>query len=364
MKGLAFKREYKINMTIKELLTITEKRGASDLHLIVSYPPMVRVNGELIAIPNYNNLIKEDIDQLIASVTTQIQLKFFYANKELDLSIASDSAFYRVNLYYQRSTPSAAFRLIPQQIRTIDELGLPKLLHEFTKLRQGLVLMTGPTGHGKTTTQAALINSINMEKSQHIITIEDTIEYVFPKGKSIVSQRELHTDTSSWRFALRAALREDPDVVLVGEMRDLETIQATITLAETGHLVFATLHTNTAAQSIERVVDVFPPSQQNQARAQLADILEGIVSQRLVLATQGGRVPATEILLATTAVRTAIRDGKTHQIDNIIQTSAEVGMHLLEISLANLVNNGTISLEVAKDWAYRPDELMRQLKRK
>jgi len=351
-------------MTVKELLTITEKRGASDLHLVVNYPPMVRIDGDLVVVPNYNNLNKEDISGLIASVITQVQLKLFQANKELDLSISSDNAFYRVNLYYQRGTPSAAFRLIPQQIRSIEELGLPKLLHTFTKLRQGLVLITGPTGHGKTTTQAALINEVNNERAQHIITIEDPIEYVFPRGKSIVSQRELHTDTTAWHLALRAALREDPDVVLVGEMRDIETVRSTITLAETGHLVFATLHTNTAAQSIERVIDVFPSGQQDQIRIQLADILEGVVSQRLVLATQGGRVPATEILLSTAAVRTAIREGKTHQIDNIIQTSAEIGMHLLEHSLADHVNSGIIELEVAKEWAYRPEELIRQLKNK
>lgn len=351
-------------MTINELLTITQKRGASDLHLVVDYPPMIRIDGELISVANYNNLTKADVEQLISSITTQIQLKLFYENKELDLSVSSDDAFFRVNLYYQRGTPAVALRLIPQQIRTIEELHLPKMLHEFTRLRQGLVLITGPTGHGKTTTQAAIINEINMERSQHIITIEDPIEYVFPKGKSIVSQREIHTDTSAWHLALRASLREDPDVVLVGEMRDIETIRSTITLAETGHLVFTTLHTNTAAQSIERVIDVFPSSQQSQIRMQLAEIMVAIVSQRLVLATTGGRVPATEILLNTPAVKTAIRDGKTHQIDNIIQTSGEAGMRLLEISLSNLVNSGIITLEVAREWAYRPEELIRQLKHK
>lgn len=349
-------------MDIHELLDITEKRRASDLHLVVGYTPTIRVDGELVFLPNYPPLKKEDIEQLIYSILNDQQKEIFIANKELDFSITTEVAHFRVNLYFQQSLPSAALRLISKKIRNIAELNLPPILNAFTKLRQGFVLVTGPTGHGKSTTQAALINEINKNSAVHIVTIEDPIEYIYPKKKAIVSQRELHSDTYSWASALRAILREDPNVVLIGEMRDLETIQSAITIAETGHLVLATLHTNTAAQSIERIVDVFPATQQKQVRIQLAEILEGVIAQRLIPATGGGRVPAVEILLASQAVKTAIREGKTHQIDNIIQTSGDIGMNLLEVSLTELVNSGTISLEVAQEYTVRHDELVRQLK--
>ena len=349
-------------MSIHELLDLTEKRQASDLHLMVGYPPTIRVDGELMPLPNYGVLRKQETESLIFELLIPQQKEVFTTNKELDLSVTTKTAHFRVNLYFQQGAPAAAFRLISKQIRTIEQLNLPLILHEFTKLRQGFVLVTGPTGHGKSTTLASMINEINQRAAVHIVTIEDPIEYVYPKAKAIVSQRELHSDTYSWAAALRAVLREDPDVVLVGEMRDLETIQSAITIAETGHLVFATLHTNTAAQSIERIVDVFPSGQQKQIRIQLAEILEGVISQRLVPAIGGGRVPAVELLLSTPAVQTAIREGKTHQIDNIIQTSAELGMNLLEVSLAKLVSKGVISLEAAQEYAFRQDELLRQLK--
>lgn len=347
---------------IHELLDITEKRRASDLHLLVGYTPTIRVDGKLIFLPNYSPLTKKDIEELVYLILNDQQKEVFTANKELDFSITTDRAHFRVNLYFQQNMPSAAFRLISKRIRNIEELNLPPILNAFTKLRQGFILVAGPTGHGKSTTQAAMINEINKSSPVHIVTIEDPIEYIYPKGKAIVSQRELHSDTYSWAAALRAVLREDPDVVLIGEMRDLETIQSAITIAETGHLVFATLHTNTAAQSIERIIDVFPASQQRQVRIQLSEILEGVISQRLIPAIGGGRVPAVEILLASQAVKTAIREGKTHQIDNIIQTSGDIGMNLLEVSLAKLVSKGTISLETAQEYAFRHGELIRLMK--
>jgi twitching motility protein PilT len=239
---------------------------------------------------------------------------------------------------------------------------LPSICHEFTKLRQGLVLVTGPTGHGKSTTLAAMVQKINETRAHHIVTIEDPIEYVYPKGLSIVSQREMHQDTHSWNVALRSVLREDPDVVLIGEMRDFETIAAAITIAETGHLVFATLHTNSAAQTIDRIVDVFPQAQQTQVRQQLASVIEGVLSLRLVPAVGGGRMAIAEIMTGTPAVQTTIRDGKTHLIDNIIQTSAELGMMTLETALANAVKTGRISVETATSYAVRPEDLGRLLK--
>jgi twitching motility protein PilT len=236
---------------------------------------------------------------------------------------------------------------------------LPKIIHSFVNLRQGLILVTGPTGHGKSTTLAALINEINATRATHILTIEDPIEFLFRPQKSIISQREMRGDTHSWQIALRSALREDPDVVLVGEMRDLETIQAALTVAETGHLVLATLHTNSAAQSIDRIVDVFPDAQQSQIRLQLSNVIEAVFSQRLIAGISNGRVPAYEIMLGSTAIKTSIRDGKTHQIDGILQTSQEIGMNTLEKSLADLVKANKITLEVARSWSLRPDELAR-----
>lgn len=257
---------------------------------------------------------------------------------------------------------SAALRLIPSKIRTVEELNLPKISHKFSGLQQGFVLVTGPTGHGKSTTIASLIAEINEARPVHVLTIEDPIEYIYSAGKGIISQRELHLDTHSWEISLRSALREDPDVVLIGEMRDYETIAAAITIAETGHLVFSTLHTNSASQTIDRIVDVFPEHQQGQIRTQLASTLAGVISQRLIPAIGGGRYPAVEILLATPAVKTVIREGKTHLIDNIIQTSADVGMIPLEVSLAALVRAGKISLDTAQGYALRPAELLRHVK--
>lgn len=349
-------------MDIQQLFTETARLEASDLHLIAGFPPMLRVHGNLQPMEGTQVLTAQDTDALVASVLSPAHKELFAANRELDFSIASPVGRFRANVYTQQGTAAATFRLIPSTIKTIDELGLPPICHEFTKLRQGLVLVTGPTGHGKSTTLAAMINAINMRSAHHIVTIEDPIEYVYPKGLSIISQREMHTDTHSWSVALRSVLREDPDIVLVGEMRDYETIAAALTVAETGHLVFATLHTNSAAQSIDRIVDVFPENQQPQVKLQLSSVLEGILAQRLVPATAGGRVAVAEVLTASPAVRTTIREGKTHLVDNIIQTSGELGMVLLESALVKAVREGKVSVETALSYALRPEDMQRLLK--
>ena len=346
-------------MDIKQLLELTARREASDLHLLVGYPPIIRIDGVLAPIQSEPPLTGETIEALIFSMLTSEQKDLFLANKETDFSYAYGSSRFRGNIYFEKAYMAAALRYLPQKIRTIEELTLPKIYHQFVNLRQGFILVTGPTGHGKSTTLAAVLNEINLNRKVHIVTIEDPIEYVYPTGRSIISQREMHTDTHSWNVALRSVLREDPDVVLIGEMRDYETIAAALTIAETGHLVFATLHTNSASQTIDRIVDVFPEKQQAQVRLQLASTLEAILSQRLLPAIGGGRKPVTEILIATPAVQTAIREGKTHLIDNIIQTSGDVGMSLLETSLSALVRSGSISLDTAKEYSLRPEELIR-----
>lgn len=348
-------------MSIQEFLEIVVKKEASDLHLVVGTPVMVRVDGQLMPV-SAAALTPEETETLVFELLSPEQKELLLVNKELDFSFAlGDVARFRVNAYYQKGYLSAALRLIPSYIKTIEELNLPRICHKFAKLRQGFILVTGPTGHGKSTSIASMINEINQTKALHIVTIEDPIEYVYPKAKSLVSQREMHLDTHSWDVALRSVLREDPDVVLVGEMRDFETIASAITVAETGHLVFATLHTNSAAQSIDRIIDVFPENQQAQVRMQLASTIAGIVSIRLVPAIGGGRLPAVEILLASPAVQTAVREGKTHMIDNIIQTSGAEGMILMDASLAYLVHAGRISLDVAQTYCVRPEELDRMI---
>lgn len=352
-------------MQIQELLAYTVQSKASDLHLLVGMAPTIRVDGGLVVVNGAPALTKEEIETMLFATLSAEQKELLLANKELDYSFGygqgayGDAGRFRINLYYQRGFLAAALRFLPPTIRSIEELRLPKVVHDFANLRQGLVLVCGPTGHGKSTTLAAIINEVNMNHDAHILTIEDPIEYVYPKGKSIISQREMGNDTHSWPLALRSALREDPDVVLVGEMRDPETMGAAITIAETGHLVLSTLHTNSASQSISRIVDSFPSHQQNQIRIQLAETLKGIVSQRLLPKINGGRAPAVEILVGTTAVASNIRDGKNHLIDSTIQTSQEVGMITLEMSLASLVKDGSISLEVAQSYSQHPDELAR-----
>lgn len=352
-------------MTIDKLLEITVNKKASDLHLVVGMPPMLRINSQLVPVLNLEALTSQDTKQLVMAMLNDEQKEMFLVNKELDFSFSyQQEARFRVNVYHERGEIAAALRLLPAKIPTIEELNLPEICHRFAELKQGFILVTGPTGQGKSSTLAAIIDEINRQRAEHIVTIEDPIEYIFNHQRSMISQREIRGDTHSWKIALRSCLREDPNVVMIGEMRDLETIAAGLTIAETGHLVFATLHTNSAGQSIDRIVDVFPEHQQGQVRMQLSNTLEAVLSQRLLPCLEGGRIPATEILVATPAVRNTVREGKTHLIDNIIQTSAEVGMMTLEMSLAKLVRTGKISLDVAKAYALRPQSLMRLLNTK
>lgn len=351
-----------IPLDIKQLLEITVQTKASDLHILADSPPMIRVDGRLLPIGQQPNLTPENTKELIFSLLTPQQKDLLMTNKELDFSFSFENkGRFRVNAYFEKGRLAAALRLIPLKIRAIEQLNLPKICHYFSRLKAGFVLVTGPTGHGKSTTLAAIIEEINKTRREHIVTIEDPIEYLYQNKESIISQRELHRDTHSWVVALRSVLREDPDVVLVGEMRDYETIAAALTIAETGHLVFATLHTNSASQTIDRIVDVFPEHQQAQIRMQLSNSLEAVFSQRLLPALGGGRVPVAEILMATSAVKSTIREGKTHLIDNIIQTSQESGMMVLEKSLAEWVRMGRISREIAISWSLRPKELTRLL---
>lgn len=355
-------------MDLEKILSLLIQNKASDMHLQPSLPPMMRVDGELLPLPSFVALSGEDIENLLYKIFTPEQKELLLANKELDFSFGFNNGLvngtggrFRGNAFYQRGVLCAAFRFLPPIIKTVEELGMPKILHSFAALKQGFVLVCGPTGHGKSTTIATLINEINQQHTGHILTIEDPIEYVYPKGKSIISQREMGMDTHSWAMALRSALREDPDIVFVGEMRDPETMAAAITIAETGHLVFSTLHTNSASQSIDRIVDSFPSFQQAQIRTQLSASLKGVVSQRLLPKLGGGRVAAVEVLVGTPAVASNIRDGKTHLIDSVIQTSQDVGMIPLETSLAQLVFGGAITLETAKSYALHEEELLRMV---
>lgn len=329
-------------LELQKLLSVTLERNASDLHLIVGEPPVIRVDSSLIRLEDYHVLSQDVIDDLTKVMLQQSQQDLFGKQLDVDFSYAfKDNVRFRVNIYRQQGSVSIAFRLVPNHIKTLEELGLPPTLRKFAEKRQGLVLMVGPTGHGKSTALASLINEINLGRSEHILTIEDPIEFMFPPKRSIISQREVGLDTPTFSQALRSALREDINVVLVGEMRDLESISAALTLAETGHLIFATMHTNDAAQSIDRIVDVFPAEQQPQVRAQLASVLVGVTSLRLLPKIGGGRVPAFEILMANHAVRNVIRDNKIYEIANIIHTSMEEGMIPLDKTLANLVKQGT-----------------------
>lgn len=341
-------------LELNKLMTLVLERGGSDLHLIAGEPPVIRVDGKLLKLDEYQVLNIEAVQGIVDVLLNSKQKEQLEKQMDIDLSYSfKDDARFRINVYKQKGLLAAAFRLIPNQIKTVAELGLPETLLKFTLPKQGLLLVVGPTGHGKSTAMAALTDYINKTRAEHIVTIEDPIEYVFKSGLSIVNQREVYVDTPSFGQALKAALREDLNVVLVGEMRDLESIQSVITIAETGHLVFATLHTNDAAQSIDRILDVFPPHQQSQVKAQLASILLGVVSLRLLPKIGGGRVPAYEIMLANNAVRNIIREGKTYEIDNTIQTNLEDGMVSLDRSLAGLVRTGQVAIEDAQ--AYVKD---------
>ncbi len=343
-------------LELNKLLSITLERNASDLHLIVGEPPIIRVDSELIRLDDYH-VLSQDVVEDLAGIMLQPAQKDIFA-KQLDADFSynfKDNVRFRVNIYRQQGNISVAFRLVPSQIKSLEELGLPSILRKFSEKRQGLVLMVGPTGHGKSTALASLINEINNTRTEHILTIEDPIEFVFQPKRSIISQREVNLDTPDFSQALRSALREDINVVLVGEMRDLESIGAALTLAETGHLIFGTLHTNDAAQSIDRIVDVFPSDQQPQIRAQLASVLVGVASLRLLPKIGGGRIPAYEILMANHAVRNVIRDNKIYEIANIIHTSMEEGMLPLDKSLAILVKQGLIELDIAQNYVIDND---------
>lgn len=349
----------KIEILLEEVI----KKKASDLHLQVGLPPMLRVDGALVAITGTDALTEESIEALIFAVLDEDQKQILLKDKEFDFSFAfGDLGRFRVNAFHERGNLAAALRLIPNEMQTLEQLGLPPIVSKFADYPRGLVLVTGPTGSGKSTTLAALIHKINHERAAHIITIEDPIEFTHKSVKSVIVQREVHYDTYSFSAALRSSLREDPDVVLIGEMRDLETIAAAITIAETGHLVFATLHTNSAAQSIDRMIDVFPPHQQPQIRAQLSNILMAICSQRLVPTIGGGRVAAAEVLIATPAVRNIIREGKSHQLEAVIQTGAEFGMQSMDKTLVNLIHGGTITYDEARNFAVDIDEIDRLMR--
>jgi len=345
---------------IEKYLEEVVRRNASDLHFQSGSPAILRIDGRLIKSEDTTILSDKQVQELILPVLDAKQKELLITKRELDFSFAfGDLARFRVNAFHEKGSLAAALRLIPTKIRTLEELGMPKIVSDLTKLPRGIVLITGPTGAGKTTTQAAMVDSINTNSTQHIITIEDPIEYQHHNKSSMVVQREVHFDTLSFAAALRSALREDPDVVLIGEMRDLETIATALTVAETGHLVLATLHTNGAAQSIDRIIDVFPSHQQQQIRVQLAGVLQGIISQRLIPMVGGGRVAATEIMVANAAVRNLIRENKSNQIEAVIQTGSSLGMQSMDKVLVSLVNQGKISYEDGKGYAIDVEQFNR-----
>jgi twitching motility protein PilT len=341
--------ELEINKLLMEVL----QNNASDLHLVTGKPPILRVDSALVELKQYDVLSGTTISSMIdVLLDSDEKRKKFKDERELDFSFSfKDNVRFRVNAYFQKGFPAAALRIVPNKIRTLEELSLPTQLKEFTKVPQGLLLVCGPTGHGKSTTLASLIDMINHNTASNIVTIEDPIEFVYTQDKSVINQREVGQDTKTFARALRSVLREDANVVLVGEMRDLESISTTITVAETGHLVFATLHTNDAAQSIDRIIDVFPAYQQNQVRLQLSNILLGVISQRLLPRIGGGRVPALEILTNNTAVSNIIREGKTHQLPNVIHTSTSSGMISMDRYLAELVRSNQVAVEEAQKYA-------------
>lgn len=352
-------QELRIELLLEEVV----KKRASDLHLQVGLPPMIRVDGSLTPAQGYDVLDQAKVEGLVYAILDQDQQQILAKDKEFDFSFAfGNLGRFRVNAFHERGNLAAALRLIPNEIKSVTELGMPNVVMNFADYPRGLVLITGPTGSGKSTTLAALVDKINTERANHIITIEDPIEFTHKSKRSVVVQREVHYDTYSFSAALRSSLRQDPDVVLIGEMRDLETISAAITIAETGHLVFATLHTNSAAQSIDRMIDVFPPHQQPQIRAQLANILMAICSQRLIPAIGGGRVVSAEVLIANSAVRNIIREGKSHQLDAVIQTGADQGMQTMDRTLASLVHAGTITFDEARNYAVDLGEFERLMR--
>ncbi len=351
------------NFDFAEVLTRMVEQRASDVHLSAGYPPALRVRGRITPMEEYGPLLPQATRDTVYSLLNDDQRKRFESQKQLDLAYAVPGvARFRVNCFFQRGAISAAFRRIPHEIPQLDELGLPKVLEEFTRKPRGLVLVTGPTGSGKSTSLAAMLDIINSEREEHILTIEDPIEFLHRHKSCIVNQREIGADAENFAAALKAALREDPDVILVGEMRDLETMETALTAAETGHLVFATLHTQSTAQTVDRIIDIFPAQQQAQVRMQLSIGLQGIVTQQLLPTIDGaGRVVACEVLVPTPAVRNLIREGKTHQIYSAIQTSGSTGMQTMDAHLAQLVRLGRVSRKLAEQRSSVPEELKRLL---
>ncbi len=343
---------------LKELLKLAIQEQASDLHISNGHPPVLRINGRLVPLLKKRKFSPQDTEGLVFALLSDEQRQRFLEEKEIDFSYAfEEGARFRVNVFFQRDAISVALRLVPVQIKTLEELNLPPSLHQFTKANQGFILITGPSSHGKSTTLAALIDEINHTRADRIITIEDPIEYIFRDDRAVIEQREVYQDTLSFARALRSTFRQDPDVIMVGEMRDPETIAIAITAAETGHLVFATLHTNSASQTIHRIVDSFAPAQQDQIRAQLSGSLLGVISQRLIPRLKGGLIPACEIMLNTPAIANLVRENKIHEIPLVIETSAEVGMISINRSLANLVKMKEISVENALNYSLNPSEL-------
>jgi len=336
---------------------------ASDLHITTGLPPVIRIHGKLMPLTEYPKLTPNDTKEMIYSILTQNQREKLERNLEFDFSYGiPGKARFRVNVYYQRDSLGAAFRVIPVKIKNIEELGLPMFLENITDKARGFIVVTGPTGSGKTTTLAALIDKINETRNEHIMTIEDPIEFLHRHKKCMINQREVGSDTKSFADALKYVLRQDPDVIMIGEMRDLETIQAALTAAETGHLVFATLHTQDAPQTIDRIIDVFPPHQQQQIRIQLAGTLQGIVAQQLLPTKDDkGRVAGVELLVPTSGIRNMIREAKTHQIYNSMQTGQKYGMVTMDQSLADLYRRGMITLETAINKAVFPEDLKQML---
>jgi twitching motility protein PilT len=350
-------------VTLRELLEQMVQMGASDLHLTVGTPPVVRIDGKLVRM-NHEMLTADQIKKIAYSMLNEKQKMKFEQNWELDFSFGIESmSRFRANMFMQRGNVAVALRQIPYKVRSFEELGLPKVIAEFSRLPRGLILVTGPTGSGKSTTLAAIIDKINKERPVHIITVEDPIEYLHRHQTALVNQREVYSDTPSFASALKYALREDPDVVLVGEMRDLETIEAALSISETGHLAFATLHTNSAAESINRIIDVFPSSQQEQVRVSLSFSLQAIVSQTLIPKVGGGRVMALEVLIVTPAIRAIIRDDKVHQMYSMIQSGQKFGMKTMNQSLCDLYQTGKISINDAMSYSHNQQELTEMLQR-
>lgn len=343
---------------LEDLVLSVAREDASDLHVAVSRHPTLRISGQLVPLVDKPVLTPEVAEGLVRAMLSKTQQDEFFSKKELDFSYSfKDKLRFRGNAYFQRGYVGCALRLIPVNIRTLDELNVPPILAEFARKEQGFFLVVGPTGHGKSTTLAAMVDLINHERAEHIVTIEDPIEYLFIQDRSIVDQREVRADTSDFHTALRSAFRQDMNVAMIGEMRDPETISAAVTAAETGHLIFSSLHTNSASQTIDRIIDSFPAGQQPQIRSQLSSTLIGVFSQRLLPRVSGGLIPAYELLIANAAVRNLIRENKVHEVDLVIDTSSQEGMVSLNRSLVDLLRTGDITIETALNYSLNPDEL-------